>query len=102
MCYNMKVGVSMKNPKKKLYEVELKSKALLREGKKSLITYFQGGPKKRIVSNLIILFPQYTQPEDKPQVDITPITFRELEERRNGTQINQKRHLIQEEGNVKL
>jgi|694.fasta_scaffold110241_2 hypothetical protein len=98
----MKVGINMKNSKNKMYEVELKSKALLREGKKSLITYFQGGPKKLIVSNLKYLYPQYTNPEDKPQVDITPITFREFEERKNGTQVNQKRHLVKAEGNVNL
>jgi len=47
----------MKDKSKKIYEVEIKSMALIREGKKSLITYFQGGPKKLIVSNLKYLFP---------------------------------------------
>jgi hypothetical protein len=92
----------MKRKKNKMYEVELKSKALLREGKKSLITYFQGGPKKLIVSNLKYLYPQYTNPEDKPQVDITPITYTQFEERKNGIQVSQKRHLVEEKGEVKL
>lgn len=86
--------------KKRLYEVEIKSQALLREGKKGFITYFEGGQKKTIVKNVMALYPQYTQPEDKPVVDITPITRGEYKKRLNGEQILQKRHLIKGEGHV--
>jgi hypothetical protein len=92
----------MKDKSKKIYEVEIKSMALIREGKKSLITYFQGGPKKLIVSNLKYLFPQYTNPQDKPSIYITPITFREFEARKNGEQIKQKAHFVQGEGDLNL
>lgn len=87
---------------KKLYEVEIKSMALLREGKKSFITYFQGGPAKRIISNLKILYPQYMNVNDKPFVNITPMTYREYEQRLAGKQIEQKAQLVQEKGDFKL
>ena len=83
-----------------MYEVELKSKAILKEGKKSLITYFQGGNKKTIASNVRHLYPQYTQPEDKPTVFITPISYREYQERVEGSTIRQKGHMVETEGNV--
>jgi hypothetical protein len=90
----------MKSRKKKLYEVEIKSMALINEGKKSLITYFQGGTKKRIVSNVQKIFPQYTKMEDKPVVNITAITYKEYEERKNGGQIKQKVEMIKTEGDI--
>lgn len=83
-----------------IYEVEIKSKAILREGKKSFITYFKGGHKKTIVSNVRVLYPQYTQVEDKPVVNITPITYREYEARVSGKMVEQKQHLIQGEGHI--
>jgi len=83
-----------------LYEVEVKSMALLREGKKGFITYFRGGNKKTIVSNLMKLYPQYTNPADKPNVEIRPISFREYEMRKNGGQINQKAHFVEAEAHL--
>lgn len=86
--------------KKKLYEVEIKSEAILREGKKSFITYFEGGQKRTIVKNVMALYPQFTDPKDNPVVDITPITRTEYKKRLGGEQIHQKRHLIKGEGHV--
>jgi hypothetical protein len=90
----------MKNKTQNLYEVEVKSQALLKEGKKSFITYFQGGRAKRVISNLKILYPQYTKPEDKPLVNITVITKEEYEARKSGKQIQHKAHMMEAEGNV--
>lgn len=86
--------------KHQLYEVELKSKAILKEGKKSLITYFSGGNKKTIASNVRKLYPQYTKKEDKAEVLITPISDEEYEARRTGKPINQKGHMVETEGKV--
>lgn len=83
-----------------LYEVEIKSQSLLAEGKKSFITYFRGGNKKTIASNVRYLYPQYTKEEDKATVYITPITEEEYQSRVNGGMIKQKQHLIQGEGNI--
>lgn len=85
--------------KNQLYEVEIKSEALLREDKNGFICYFQGGNKKTIVMNVQKLYPQYTDPKDKPVVNIRPIKYREYEERLNGKTIEQKQKLIQKEGN---
>lgn len=82
-----------------MYEVEIKSEALLREGKKGFICYFKGGNKKTIVMNVQKLYPQFTQPEDKPVVNIRPIKYREYEARLNGEPITQKQKLLQKEGN---
>jgi hypothetical protein len=90
----------MKSKNKKLFEVEIKSMALINEGKKSLITYFQGGTKKRIVSNVQKIFPQYTKIEDKPVVNITRITMEEYEERKNGGAIKQNLEMIQTKGDI--
>lgn len=90
----------MKNNKNKLYEIEIKSLALLREGKKSFITYFKGGPAKLIISNLRKLYPQYMNPDDKPMVNVTPITLKEYEARKQGKQIEHKGHLLEAEGNI--
>ena len=68
----------------RLYEVELKSKALLREGKKGFITYFKGGNKKAIAKNVRVLYPQWTKPEDAPMVNITPISYKEYKRRVEG------------------
>lgn len=85
--------------KNQMYEVEIKSEALLREGKKGFICYFKGGNKKTIVMNVQKLYPQFTQPEDKPVVNIRPIKYREYEARLNGEPITQKQKLLQKEGN---
>lgn len=79
---------------KRLYEVEIKSEAILAEGKKSFITYFRGGQKKTIVSNVRKLYPTYTDPKDKPVIEITPISEIEYQARVNGARIEQKRHLV--------
>jgi hypothetical protein len=86
--------------RKTLYEVEIKSNALIRDGKKGFITYFEGGQKKTIVKNVMALYPQYTHPEDNPVVEITPISRADYKNRLNGEQIVQKRHLIKGEGHV--
>lgn len=83
-----------------LYEVELKSMALIREGKKGFITYFKGGNKKTVASNMRKLYPQWTKPEDKPVVNITPISYREYEERTKTNTIQQKGHLLKGEGHI--
>lgn len=83
-----------------IYEVEIKSQALLREGKKSFVTYFIGGRKKTIVSNVQILYPQFTKKEDSPLVLITPISKAEYERRKNGGQIRHKRHLMRKVANI--
>jgi len=85
--------------KNQLYEVEIKSEALLREDKKGFICYFQGGNRKTIIMNVQKLYPQFTQLEDKPVVNIRPIKYREYEARLNGEPIEQKQKLIQKEGN---
>ena len=90
----------MARKKNQMYEVEIKSKAILKEGKKSLVTYFQGGNKKTIASNVRLLYPQYTREEDKATVFITPISYKDYLERVDGEAIKQKGHLIETEGNV--
>lgn len=77
-----------------LYEVEIKSKALLRENQRGFITYFRGGNPETIVSNCKILYPQFTQPEDQPTVNITPISETEYTERLFGKQIIQKQEAV--------
>ena len=83
-----------------LYEVEIKSMAILREGHQSLITYAKATRKKLIPEQMKVLYPQYTKDEDKPKVLVTPITFREYEKRVNGGMITQKQHLINGKGNI--
>lgn len=82
-----------------IYEVEIKSQSLLNEGKNGFICYFRGGNRKTIVMNVQKLYPQYTHPDDKPVVNITPIQFREYQARLNGKAIEQKQKLLQKEGN---
>jgi energy-converting hydrogenase Eha subunit F len=83
-----------------LYEVEIKSKALLRENQRGFITYFRGGEPSTIVSNVKILYPQFTNPEDDPVVNITPITEMEYTKRLFGSVIEQKQEMVQTEANV--
>jgi hypothetical protein len=90
----------MKKKTNKLYEVEIKSMSILRDGKKSFITYFQGGPAKRIISNLKILYPQYMNPDDKPLVNITPISMKEYNARKGGQQIEHKAQMFEGEGDI--
>lgn len=85
--------------KNQLYEVEIKSKALLDEGKKGFICYFKGGNKKTIIMNVQKLYPQYTKPEDSPVVNITPIRYNIYEARKNGGQIKQKQQIFERRGN---
>lgn len=81
--------------KNQLYEVEIKSKAISDEGMGSLVTYYQGGNKKTILMNIKKEYPQYTKREDKPVVNITPITYRQYEERKKSNLILHKRKLVQ-------
>lgn len=82
-----------------LYEVEIKSKALLREGQRGLITYFRGGRKKTIVKNVQKLYPQYTDPKDQPIVNITPISEKKYKERSKGI-LKQKQRLVSTKAHV--
>jgi hypothetical protein len=85
--------------KEQLYEVEIKSQALLREGKNGFICYFKGGNKKTIVMNAQVMYPQYTAFEDKPVINVTPIKFSEYQNRLNSNVVEQKQKLLQKEGN---
>jgi hypothetical protein len=86
--------------KNQLYEVEIKSQSILREGKKGLIVYFQGGSHKTIGMNIQKLYPQYTKPEDKPMFTIRPMTKREYNERVESGKIQQKAHLVESRAHV--
>ena len=81
----------------KLYEVEIKSLALLREGKK-FDYLFSRSWTELIASNVRYLYPQYTKEEDHPVVDITPISKKEFRRRKRGKQIKQKRQLVSTSG----
>jgi len=80
--------------KEQLYEVEIKSQSLLREGKKGLITYFQGGNHQTVANHIRLLYPQYTKTEDKPMFNITPITKEEYRLRSDSGVVKQKAHLM--------
>lgn len=80
--------------KEQLYEVEIKSRAIFKEGKKSLVTYFRGGKKEMIVKDVMQLYPQYTDPKDKPIVNVTPITQREYDKRSKTNIVTQKQQLV--------
>lgn len=80
-----------------IYEVEIKSQSLLREGKRGLITYFQGGTHEQIAANIRQLYPQYTQKEDLPMFNIRPISFKEYTERVTTGKISQKAQLLKAE-----
>lgn len=95
MCYNY----NMKR-RKQLYEVEIKSMAIIREGKKGFITYFEGGPHQQIISNLRILYPQYMDPADKPVVNITKISRKDYNRRIKGDHIKQYAQMIKTEGHI--
>jgi energy-converting hydrogenase Eha subunit F len=86
----IKEGVCMEQ----LYEVEIKSKSILRENQRGFITYFRGGNPETIVSNCKILYPQFTQADDEPVVNITPISEVEYTERLLGKQIVQKQEVV--------
>jgi hypothetical protein len=83
-----------------LYEVEIKSKSILRENQRGFITYFRGGEHETIVSNCKILYPQFTKPEDDPIVNITPITESEYTQRLFGKMIIQKQEMLQTHADV--
>ena len=86
--------------RKRLYEVEIKSGALIDIGKKGFVTYFEGGQKKTIVKNVLKLYPQFTQPEHKPIVNITPITYEEYEKRQEDGIVRQKQVLVSGRGHL--
>ena len=94
--------VSGDNMKKEnqMYEVEIKSMAIINENKKGFITYFQGGTHEQIISNLKILYPQFMNVEDKPNVNITPISKREYKRRLNGNTIQQKGRVLEGTGDI--
>ena len=81
--------------KNQLYECEIKSKALSDEGKGSFVCYFSGGNKKTILMNIKKLYPQYTQKEDKPIVNITPMKMKEYNQRVETNIIEHRRRIVQ-------
>ena len=83
-----------------LYEVEIKSKSLLKEGKKGLITYFRGGTPEMIASNVRFLYPQYTKKEDEAVVNITPISVQEYMNRLVGGVVRQRQQLVTEKAHI--
>ncbi len=84
---------------KQLYEVEIKSQSLLKEGKKGLITYFRGGNHQTVGKNIMKLYPQYTKAEDKPMFNIRAITEEEYKFRENSGTVTQKGHMVRGEAN---
>lgn len=86
--------------RQKIYEVEIQSQNILKMGKKSFITYFQGGHKKRIVSNVKILYPQFFEDDSTAVVHITAITYKEYKARLEGKQITQTKQLIETNANI--
>lgn len=83
-----------------LYEVEIKSKALLRQKQRGLITYFRGGPTEAIAKNVRAMYPQYMKEEDDPVVNITPISDKEYNERKKTNVIKQKQQLVSGKGHI--
>lgn len=92
----------MNGKKEQIYEVEIRSRAILKEGMRSLITYFKAEPNNEelIAKNVGWKYPQYTRKQDKAEVDITPISQETYNKRLNGGVIKQKRQLVQERANV--
>lgn len=86
--------------KEQLLRVEIKSKALFREEKKSFVTYFKGGTDEMIISDLRQLYPQYMKPEDKPVVNITPISKRQYRRDRNSQRVNERQQSFTKHANV--
>jgi hypothetical protein len=86
--------------KEKIFQVEIKSEAVFREGKKSFITYFSGNNTKLMASNCRYLYPQYMKPEDNPVVGFSEISQEEYEERKNGGPIKQKSILMGSRGHI--
>lgn len=79
---------------KKMYEVEIKSQELLRRGQRSLVTYFEGGTHQEIISNVKVLYPEYTKVEDQPVVNVTPIKRSEYNKRKKQNTIFQKQQML--------
>lgn len=77
-----------------LYEVEIKSKALLRDGKRGFVTYFRGGPKAAIAKNVRKMYPNFMKEEDDPVVNITPIVDEEYDKRKGKDYIEQNQEMI--------
>lgn len=75
---------------KPLYEVEIKSMAIIADGQRSLITYFRGGTHEEIIKNVKELYPQFMKVEDKPVVNITRITQKEYNRRKKQDMVFQK------------
>jgi len=87
--------VGTKKDDNQLYEVEIKSQSLLKEEKKGFIIYFRGGTHQQIGKNVMKLYPSYTKPEDKPMINITPISEEEYTNRVMTGVIKQQGQLIE-------
>lgn len=83
-----------------LYEVEIKSQSLLKEGQRGFITYFRSDDTKLIASNVRYLYPQYTDPKDSPVVNITPISEHEYSKRVLTGKIIQKQELLETKADI--
>jgi len=77
-----------------ILKVEIKSKAIFKDGKKGFITYFKGGTDKLIIHDLKQLYPQFMNPDDNPVVNITPIKKTEYNYDRNTKRVNEKQHIV--------
>ena len=90
----------MENSRNQMHKVEIKSKALLREGQKGFITYFKGGTHEQIISDCRQLYPQYMMTWDDPVVNITAIDKKQYDMDRNTKRVNEKQKLIQGQANI--
>lgn len=83
-----------------LLKVEIKSKALFKEDKKSFVTYFKGGTDEMIIHDLRQLYPQYMKPADDPVVNITPISKTQYNRNRNSERVNERQQSYTTHANV--
>lgn len=83
-----------------LYEVEIKSMEIIKNGKKGFICYFKGGDHKTIVSNCRKLYPQYMKMDDKPNINITPISNTEYRNREKSGTIKHRGLMLEGRGHI--
>jgi hypothetical protein len=92
--------MAKKYKKTQLLKVEIKSKALFKINQKGFITYFKGGNDELIIRDLRQLYPQYMKSEDKPVVNITPITDEQYEKDLETNRVNEKQQLVTSRENI--
>lgn len=96
----MEHTLDTKYKRNQLLRVEIKSEALVKEGKKGFITYFKGGSDKMIIHDLKQLYPQFMADEFKPNVDITPITRKQYNMDVNTKRVNVKGQMVKGRANI--